>query len=367
MELRFDTRFLSRFKHTRNDAARMIQDNGIRFFMDTGRLDADETYFFARQLEYVKKQTKDVLYPEFKGSWICPVSNEADTGTETITYGQYEGVGKASVVDRRSKDYKKVEIRKKEFSQPVRTLAMSIDWSLQELRNDAMRAKNGNTEAGKSATERKTDWAIKGIREKEEEIIAQGDADFGLIGFYNNTNLYEMLITSTGEAKIAKDGSEGAATASASWLYKNADEIIRDYNQLVNYIPTQTKGVHTVNTVLMSNGYYARIATLRIPNTNTSVLAYLKSVHPDKEIVAYDRVNLAAAGHAAGAPTEDWVIAYHRAPTILQQEIPQVIEVLPPLQTSHEEFESAVRERHGGILIYYPKACVRAKYPRALS
>ena len=359
MEIRFDSRFLSRFRHTRNDAARMIHDNGIRFFMDSGRLDADETYFFARQLEWVKKQTKDVLYPEFKGSWICPVSNEADTGTETITYGQYEGVGKASVVDRRTKDYKKVEIRKKEFSQPVRTLAMSIDWSLQELRNDAMRAKNGNTEAGKSATERKTDWAIKGIREKEEEIIAKGDSDFGLIGFYNNSNIYEMSTGATVD-QIKADGTGNKA----NWLVKDADKIIRDFNQIVNYVPTQTKGVHTINTVLMTNGYYARIATLRIPNTNTSVLAYLKSVHPDKEIVAYDRVNLAAAGYDSGTPTEDWIIAYHRAPTILQQEIPQVIEVLPPLQTSHEEFESAVRERHGGILIYYPKACVRAKITR---
>ena len=359
MELRFDSHMLNQYRHTRNDAIKLIHDNGLRMIMDSARLDADETYFFARQLEYIKKRSSDVLYPEFLGSWICPVSNEADTGSENITYAQYEGIGAASVIDNEAKDYKNVEIRSKEFTQPARTLGVSIKWNIQEIRAAALKAKRGNTQAGKGATERKTDWAIKAIREKEELIIAQGDDDFGLIGFYNNSNLHEMTSAATGDDKIFTDGTG----TKANWLVKDADKIIRDFNKIVNYIPTQTQGVHKVNTVIMPVGYYAHLTTLRVPNTNTSVAAYLQSVHPDVEIVAYPRINLAAA-RTGGNLTEDWILAYQREPSILTQEIPQTIEVLPPLQTGHGSFEAAVRERHAGVIVYYPKACVRVKLSR---
>ena len=359
MELRFDGRFLNQFKHTRNDAAKLIHDNNLRVIMDQNRMDADETYFFARQLEYVKKKSADTLYPEFLGSWICPVSNEADTGSENVTYQQFEGVGQASVIDNEAKDYKNVEIRAREFTQPARTLGVSIKWNLQELRAAALKAKNGNTQAGKGATERKTDWAIKAIREKEELIIAQGDSQFGLIGFYNNTNLYEMTSAASGDDKIFTDGQG----TKANWLVKDADKIIRDFNKIVNYIPTQTHGVHKVNTVIMTVGYHAHLNTIRIPNTNTSVLSYLQSVHPDVEVVGYPRINLAAA-RTGNTLNEDWILAYQRDANILTQEIPQTLEVLPPLQVGHGAFESALRERHAGCMIYYPKACVRVKLSR---
>ena len=359
--LRFDSQMLNNFRHTPNDAMKLINDNGgmaLRMIMDSARLDADETYFFARQLEYFKKRSADVLYPEFLGSWICPVSNEADTGSENITYAQYEGIGAASVINNEAKDYKNIEIRSKEFTQPARTIGVSIKWNIQELRAAALKAKRGNTQAGKGATERKTDWAIKSIREKEERIIAQGDDDFGLIGFYNNSKIQEMT-SGAGANQIKLDGSGNKA----NWTTKDALKVIRDFNQVVNYIPDQTHGVHKVNTVLMPVKYRSHLQTLQVPNTNTSVLAYLQSVHPGVEVVAYPRVNLAAA-RTGGALTEDWVIAYQREPSILTQEIPQTIEVLPPLQVGHGAFEAAVRERHAGIMIYYPKACLRVKISR---
>ena len=358
MEMRFDSKMLGVFKETRNDAARLIVDNGLKPLLDAAHLDADETYFFARQLEFVKKRSYDVLYPEFKGDWICPVSNEADTGTENITYKQYEGVGEASIINNASRDYKNVEIREKEFTQPVRSIGVSIKWTLQELRRDALKAKFGNNSAGKTATQRKTDKAIQAIRQKEERIIAAGDATAGLVGFYNSDKISEIP-TGAGVNQIKADGTGNKA----DWMTKDADKLIRDFNIIVNYVVNNTKGVHDINTVLLSNEYNTRLATVRIPNTNTSVLTYLLSVHEGKglEIVPYDRVNLAAAGADTGTLTEQWIMAYDRSPNTLTQEIPQPLEIFPPRLVAHGEYEAGLHERHGGIQIYYPKACVRAK------
>jgi hypothetical protein len=50
------------------------------------KLDADESIFFARELESVKSKTYDRLYPEYKALSLIPVSEEVDPGAETIKY-----------------------------------------------------------------------------------------------------------------------------------------------------------------------------------------------------------------------------------------------------------------------------------------
>lgn len=61
----------------------------------TGRLDANESIFFARELDYVKSKAYDVKYPANNALALFPVSSEADAGADTISYESYDMVGMA--------------------------------------------------------------------------------------------------------------------------------------------------------------------------------------------------------------------------------------------------------------------------------
>ena len=343
MEFRIDNGLLESCQLTRNDAMRLVDRQGTRRFLDARILDANETVFFAREIEFIKKRAYDVLYPEFKGPFFCPVSNEANTGSEKITYDQYDSTGEATVINNEATDYQDVDISKKQFSNSVKTIGSAVQWTLQDLRRFAMAAKSGRASAGRSFTQRKTDAGIKAIKQKEERIIAEGDAKSDLVGFYNNTNLQTVIFDADGDSNKAR------------WESKDEDKIIRDFNKLVNAVQSTTLSVHLANTVILSSNYYTILNTKRIGNTNTSVLNYLLDVHKDKGLIvaAYDWINV-------GLTNMERLIAYQRGPDILTQEIPQPLEVFPPQQLG-TSFRVILRERHGGVQIYYPKACVRAQ------
>jgi hypothetical protein len=90
------------------------------------RQDAKFTAVLAKQLEYVKSRTYDIVYPQFKGRMLVPVSNEADTGAETITYQQWDQFGIANILANYADDIELVDaltsIRGKRLL-PVRELS----------------------------------------------------------------------------------------------------------------------------------------------------------------------------------------------------------------------------------------------------
>ena len=64
----------------------------------TGRLDANESIFFARELEYVKSKAYDVKYPANNALALFPVSTEADAGADYISYESYDMIGMAKII-----------------------------------------------------------------------------------------------------------------------------------------------------------------------------------------------------------------------------------------------------------------------------
>jgi hypothetical protein len=52
------------------------------------RFDSKFTSALERQLEFIKAQTYDIVYPELKARTLIPVDNSVDPGAETITYRQ---------------------------------------------------------------------------------------------------------------------------------------------------------------------------------------------------------------------------------------------------------------------------------------
>jgi hypothetical protein len=300
------------------------------------KLDAIEQIYFEKELEAVKARTYDIKYPTLPARTLLPVSYEANTGAEAISYQQFDMVGMAKVVANYANDFPRADIKAKEFVSPVKSLGSSYGYSIQEIRAAAM--------AGKALQQRRANAAKKAIVQKENDIAMFGDAEYNLPGFLSNPNI------TTGT--VPNDGS-GPSTL---WVNKTADLILRDMCLAVDAPFNNTKGVEMANTLLMPNEQYSMInCQPRSTQSDKTILEFFKSTHPGVAVMPIWQ--LASGEYPAALGFSDGLlVAYNRSPDILTLEVPQDFEQFPP-DKEGLDFVIHCHQRCGGVIIYYPLAC----------
>jgi hypothetical protein len=294
-------------------------------------LDAGESVFFTRELQFVKAKTYDIKYAALKARMLFPVSNEAGPGAETIAYESYDHVGIAKLISSYADDLPRADIKGTLTSSPVKSLGSSYGYNLQEIRAARMK--------GMPLTQRKAFAAKRAILSKENSIAFLGDADSNLVGFINNAN-----ISST---TIAADGS-GSATTFAS---KSAAQILRDLHVLPDYIVSNTLEVEIPDTLLLPLTQYNLIKSTPWSTTgdgHSIMKQFLDTSEYIKNIFPVPQLKLAGSSGSA-----DRMMAYRRDPDALTLEIPQDFEQLAEQQRGLE-YVVPCHSRIGGVIIYYP-------------
>lgn len=291
-------------------------------------LDEGESIFFARELEHVKAQTYDKKYPDLKARSLFPLEFEANAGAETITYEQYDQVGMAKIISNYADDLPRADVKGKEFTSKVRTIASSYGYNVDEVNKASM--------TGKPLATRKADAAKRSHMVLENKIAFFGDTKHNIQGFLSNPNLQEVSLTNDGTGD------------SKAFSTKTADQQIRDMNSLFTAIHEISKGQETGNTLMMPLNQYNLVATTRIPDTNETVLSFFLRVSPHCEEVVW--VNELKG---AGAGATDRMVAYRRDPMALTMEIPSEFRQLP-VQEKGLEFIVPTHQRFGGVIVYYP-------------
>lgn len=293
------------------------------------RMDSKFTAVLEKQLEYVKAQTYDIVYPEMKARQLIPVNNDVDPGAETIVYRQWDDFGMAQIIANYADDLPLIDALVEEFSQRIHSLGAAYQWSIQDLRRSAM--------SGTSLDQRRARSARRAIEQQIENIAALGSAKAGLTGFAKHANI-PLVSPDTG-----------------TWSGATGAQMIGDLNKLVRSVVTTNKETFLPDTVLLDVTLYNLIATTRISttgDTHTTVLqAFLQSQPYVKQVIPWHKLALAnAAGNGPRA------ICYKRDPEVLTLEIPQEFEQLPP-QAKNMAFQVPVHARIGGVIVYYPIAC----------
>lgn len=292
-------------------------------------LDADESIFFARELEAVKSKSYDKKYPELKARRLIPVSMEAGEGAETIKYEQYDMVGMAKIIASYADDLPRADVKGKEFVSVVRTLGDSYGFSRQEIRAAKM--------AGKNLEQRRANAAKRAMLQLENSIAFFGDSNHNLGGLINAANISTVVIPADGTG------------ASALWVNKSADQILRDMNLVANFIIENTKGVELPDTMLLPIEQYNLAATKRIGvDSNMTVLKYFLETSP--YIKAVEWVNEL---DGAGTLGVDVIMAYRRDPDALTLEVPMDFTQLEPESRNLEQVINC-EARCGGVIVYYP-------------
>lgn len=297
------------------------------------KLDADESIFFSKELEAVKAKSYDILYPEYKATQVLPVSSEVDPGAETIKYEQYDEVGQATMLASYSQDIQRADVKGKEFRVPVKGMASSYGYSIQEIRAAKM--------AGKPLEQKKANAARRAIEILQNTVAFFGDSSLGLAGFLNHANMSEYTVP------------DGVST-DPEWNTKTADEILLDLNAIANKVVENSKGVHAPDTLLLPLTRYGLIATKRIPDTNITVMKFFLETNP--HIKNVDWLNEL---ETAGAGNSKRMIAYKKDPDMLSLEIPQPFEQFPP-QELGLEFVVNCHQRTGGVIMPYPMSAAFA-------
>ena len=227
--------------------------------MDAMNLDANESAFFKRQLEYVKAQTYDVKWAPNKALALFPVDSSAGPAATQVTWRQFTRVGMAKMVSDYGTDFPRVDIYGTEQSITPQNIGASYGYNIQEIRRAQM--------AGVPLETRRADAARRAIEDKINSIAFSGDSASNLTGFLGCSGATEFTLTS--------------GTGGNTWALKTADEILADMNGLVYAVVEATNGVETPDTMLLPLAQYNLIGTKRLGTySDTTVMDYFLKTNP---------------------------------------------------------------------------------------
>lgn len=296
------------------------------------RLDANESVFFARQLEHIIAQEFDIEYPELPARRIIPITMEADPADETITYRQYDRVGLAKLIADYSDDLPLVDITGTEVTSQVRSIGSGYRFSLQEIRASA--------KTGRDLEGRRAETAREANLRLENKLFLFGDTVHNLAGFFNFTNVSVVSCPAIGTG------------ASPLWVNKTPDQMLLDLNSLVNSIPDLTLGIEQPDTLLMPRPALEAAATRRIGrDSNKSVLEFFLGTNP--YITVRENVESINELATAGSGGVGRMMAYRRSPLKVRGEIPQDFEQLPA-QPKGLMWTVPTHQRIGGVIWHKP-------------
>jgi hypothetical protein len=303
-------------------------------------LDADESIFFARELEFVKANSYDKKYADLKARMLLPVSSEAGEWAEAIVYDQYDSVGMAKLVATYGDDLPRADVKGKQFIHPVVSMGSAYGYSLQEIR--ASRAK------GKNLEQRKANAAKRAMMELENRLAFLGDSSAGLNGFLNHPSMPEVTL------KNDNTSSQKPWTDANGVALKSGVQIIRDMNLVANAVVQNSKGKEVPDTMILPLTRF-----LYVSSTPWSADAEAKSIMKVflEQSQYIKQVEWLNELETAGAGSTKRMIAYRRDPEAITMEVPVDFEQFDP-QPKNLEFVVPCHQRYGGVLFYYPlSAC----------
>ena len=298
-------------------------------------LDAAESVFFSKELEYRKSQSYDIIKAPLTAFELIPVSHEMDPAAETMAYEQYDSVGLARVISNYADDLPRVDVKGKEFISRIRGTGDSYGWSLQEIR--------ASQRAGKRLDQRKGNAAIRAQRELWNRIAFYGDPVNGLPGLLTNMSI------------PGADALTGAA--GKKWVNKTGAEILADLNELANANWILTKGVERPNTIVLPLAEYtiANTRAWQSGGTDTTIMQFFRDANPHitevRPCVEFSGAELAANGVTRF--NGGVAMSYYKSPEKLELQMPQMFEELP-VEVRGLEFIINCHARIGGVTVYYP-------------
>jgi hypothetical protein len=295
---------------------------------DPYKLDAGESAFFKRQLEYIKSATFDTKYKDLKAFDLIPISFEAPSGADFITYRSFSKVGFAKIIADYAHDLPRADVYGEENTVKVYSLGNEYGYSIKEIRRSQM--------AGTNLDSRRADAARRGHDQKTNSMALNGDSDYSINGLIDYPGITEYTVPA------------GVSTTK-TWVTKTPDEIIADLSGIVSAVVDTTNGVGIPDTMIMPLDQFLYITNTRMTgDSDKNILQFFLQNNP-----FIKKVEWLTELKGAGVGATDRFMIYTQDPRNLTLELPQAFEQFP-IQWKGLEGVVPCHSETAGVIVYYP-------------
>lgn len=297
--------------------------------------------FLMSQRAYFEPVTYKKVYPEFQYPQLIPVDTSADEWAPAVVFSSQDSTGKAEFFSHRSKDMPLADVTREMFATPVYMAGLGYDYSLQELK--------AAQRLNQALTSDKSDAARRGFHEFVETAAMTGFASKGWTGITNNADVTRV--------DAIADGTGATPADKRLWANKTADQMLRDINDALKDVYTDSNTVEVSNTVLLPDEAWLALGTTRIAGTNSMAWdlimknnAYTMKTNLPLTIRGVRQLQF------AGTDGVGRMVVYNRAPDVLKMHIPMMHQFMDPFPRTSMLWQVDGIFRLAGLEIRRPSA-----------
>jgi hypothetical protein len=302
--------------------------------MSDTRLDAAESAWFQRELEYIDRTVYETIFPDNKARELIPTQQGVPDWAKVYTWRMFEKFGRAKIAANMADDIPRADVTGREESKIIKVIPSSYGWDIFEIK--ASRANGTKLDALKAMAARLA------IETGVDEVLALGSANDNLDGL--------LTLTGTTPYTLA-DKAAGGKT----WAVATSDEIAADLFGAVTTIKNAMKNAGGPGfsnfTVVLPVAQHAMISQRRMGDgSDKTILRFVIDNSPFiTEIEPWHHCS------GAGAMGTDRMVVYPKTPLVLAGIVPMEYTTLTPEQRNLEYVVNAMSTT-GGVVVRYPVA-----------
>lgn len=311
-------------------------------------LDADQTIFFARELELIDRTLYEVKYPALEAEMLLPTRKSIPLGVDTYTWRIFDGKGEAQPSSSSEEAVPMTDVSGSEQNDKLQSFALGYGWTLDEL--DSARF------AGMPLDTMRADRCRRKLAEQLNKMALLGYAPKGIVGLFNLANTLAYTVPATGA---------GGAGSSKRWVDKSPQQILLDLFTMVDSIPNSTidieGGANVPMRMAMPKSTKRLLSTIYMTlggvTTAQTVLQTFMAQRPNVEIVGANYLDTAGALSVTSTQTAARIVVYD--PTMVTWLKCLDFQQMPVEQKGFR-FAIPCRCRGGGVITQFPKSILYA-------
>lgn len=295
--------------------------------------------FLRSQTSHIETQVNETVYPDIQYPSLIPVDTSAHPWAKTVTFYSSDKFGRADWINGNADDVPLAGTELAKHESAIHMAAVGYSYGYEELEHARMLGANLTADDAMAAR--------RAYEEFVDEVALYGDASKGMTGLFNNGAV-------TAAAATNGDWTGGSTTP---------DQILKDFNDGIQLVHTQTNTSAMANTALLPWTRFNHLASTRLGDgSDTTILSYLRqnniyTATTGQPLLIRGSRRLDEGGVSLSPPGAR-MIAYRRDPMVLKMHIPMPHRFLPVMQDGPLRFVVPGIFRIGGLDIRRPKEVV---------
>lgn len=277
--------------------------------------------FLVSQTSYIEAEVYKIRYPDIQYPNLIPVDTSAPEYAKSITFYSSDQFGKAGWFHHMADDIPMADVSREKFETGVEMAGIGYRYTLEELAQAAM-IPGMNLQPDRAAAARRA------YEEFVDNVALRGDTDKGWTGLINDPNVTPIPAIADGTG------------ASSHWADKTAAQIMRDVNNALTGIWSDSLMIEMADTILLPMLALTDISQRQVDNTTMTVLDWIKAHNVFTETTGGQLTFRAVRGlETAGVNGDGRMICYRRDPQVIKLHIPMPHRFLPVWQRGPITFD----------------------------